>query len=431
MYERPPSYVPTAADEDMPAAAAAARWESLLSGCCWPIRAAMEALSRLGLEPHGYKLFRLATPIVARLAHADPSPRMAEQVLALWVREAEMNLRLDDHPHAGLNPDSGRTSPAAAVGPDDVTSAFSEMPALQHTLFNADMRETARSAPLAARRAFHAAMVAALEQVRASPNGVDIRDALALYACQAAARWAMEAKGARYRATYCAHNEGERRAAAKVAIKAMAKAEEAFTMAEYHAGAALAARGAWAAGAPTEGRGSASRRGDGSGPVGLPGAMSVEAQLALMAAWEASAAGGNNEPVEANHMPGGPGEEPDEMEATLNLIDGQWGANLTNGRDTCVPASSYYPWGSSLTRMPRLPVIRVFKMTKCCDSIARSLKIKLEHCRAGNAVLVKLVDQENLTRELEDTREEPNISISHVIFNGSHVMLPDGVALSC
>ena len=46
-------------------------------------------------------------------------------------------------------------------------------------------------------------------------------------------------------------------------------------------------------------------------------------------------------------------------------------------------------------------------------------------------MLVKLVDQENLTRELGDDREEPNIMVSHIIFNGSHIVLPDGVALSC
>ena len=46
-------------------------------------------------------------------------------------------------------------------------------------------------------------------------------------------------------------------------------------------------------------------------------------------------------------------------------------------------------------------------------------------------MLVKLVDQENLKSEIRDGREEPNISISHVIFNGGHIVLPDGVALTC
>ena len=68
--------------------------------------------------------------------------------------------------------------------------------------------------------------------------------------------------------------------------------------------------------------------------------------------------------------------------------------------------------------------------TSVCNT-AHWLKIKLQHFRAGNAVLVKLVDQEDLTREFEDDREELNINVGHVIFNGSHIVLPDGVALSC
>ena len=71
----------------------------------------------------------------------------------------------------------------------------------------------------------------------------------------------------------------------------------------------------------------------------------------------------------------------------------------------------------------------------------------LQRYWAGNAVLVKLVDQENLAAEhgerglhfeggqldhqFEDERERPNITVSHVTFNGSHVVLPDGVALRC
>ena len=62
---------------------------------------------------------------------------------------------------------------------------------------------------------------------------------------------------------------------------------------------------------------------------------------------------------------------------------------------------------------------------------ARSLTIKLKYVRAGNAVLVKLVDQENLMAAFEDEHEAPNIDVGHVIFNGTHVVLPAGVALSC
>ena len=53
-------------------------------------------------------------------------------------------------------------------------------------------------------------------------------------------------------------------------------------------------------------------------------------------------------------------------------------------------------------------------------------------------MLVKLVDQENLMAEyeghchdFEEKRELPHISVGHVIFNGNHIMLPSGVALSC
>ena len=63
------------------------------------------------------------------------------------------------------------------------------------------------------------------------------------------------------------------------------------------------------------------------------------------------------------------------------------------------------------------------------------MAIKLEHVRAGNAVLVKLVDQENLAAEVEryqhdfeDKRTHPSISVSHVIFKGNQIVLPGGRA---
>ena len=55
----------------------------------------------------------------------------------------------------------------------------------------------------------------------------------------------------------------------------------------------------------------------------------------------------------------------------------------------------------------------------------------LLHVRACNAVLVKLVDQENLMAQFGDEREQPNIYVRHVIFHGNHIVLPDNVALSC
>ena len=56
--------------------------------------------------------------------------------------------------------------------------------------------------------------------------------------------------------------------------------------------------------------------------------------------------------------------------------------------------------------------------------------MRLQHVRACNAVLVKLVDQE-LTAEYVEERERPNIFVRHITFRGSHIALPDSVALSC
>ena len=69
---------------------------------------------------------------------------------------------------------------------------------------------------------------------------------------------------------------------------------------------------------------------------------------------------------------------------------------------------------------------------------AHRLSIGLKHYRACNAVLIKLVDQENRRAELEQPghpiegeRERPHITVSHVAFNGSRIKLPASVALRC
>ncbi len=49
---------------------------------------------------------------------------------------------------------------------------------------------------------------------------------------------------------------------------------------------------------------------------------------------------------------------------------------------------------------------------------------------AGNLVLVKLIDQEDLMHEWDDQHDDPNIDINHVIFSGRTLNLPPGVALS-
>ena len=337
--------------------AAKARWRSLFLDCSRPLHAAMDTLSRLGvLESHAHETLSqglcMAMPILVRMARADPSPRMVQQVLALWVREVEMDLRLDEPTGAALGLDERGYSPAAAASDDSASSVFSEMPALESAVFHADMRASARSAPLEARRVFHAAMATALEQVRARPSGVDIRDALALRACLAAARWAHKAAEAKSVAIYDARDGGERRAAAKAAIKAMGKAEEAFKMAAYHVGAALEARRNRVAGALPMGPGSAPHASDQPAVMGMPEALSVEAAVANVAAWESSAAEGDDEPAECDHMTDDSSEEPDEVEAALDsIVDDDY----TKGRNMCAPAGSQLPWGSSLKRMPRLP----------------------------------------------------------------------------
>ncbi|BDA41116.1 hypothetical protein COCOBI_01-7710 [Coccomyxa sp. Obi] len=58
------------------------------------------------------------------------------------------------------------------------------------------------------------------------------------------------------------------------------------------------------------------------------------------------------------------------------------------------------------------------------------LEITLPGRVAGNLVLVKLIDQEDLMHEWDDQHDDPNIDINHVIFSGLTLNLPPGVALS-
>ncbi|CAL8466601.1 g6137 [Coccomyxa elongata] len=58
------------------------------------------------------------------------------------------------------------------------------------------------------------------------------------------------------------------------------------------------------------------------------------------------------------------------------------------------------------------------------------LDITLPGRVAGNLVLVKLIDQEDLMHEWDDQHDDPNIDINHVIFSGRTLNLPPGVALS-
>ena len=67
------------------------------------------------------------------------------------------------------------------------------------------------------------------------------------------------------------------------------------------------------------------------------------------------------------------------------------------------------------------------------SAAACRLAIKLQRFRACNAVLVKLVDSLCLLGELLGGAEfpHPDIDVTHVIFSGSHIVLPDGLAVGC
>ncbi len=58
------------------------------------------------------------------------------------------------------------------------------------------------------------------------------------------------------------------------------------------------------------------------------------------------------------------------------------------------------------------------------------MEIELPARVAGNVVLVKLIDQEDLMHEWDDQHDDPNIDINHVIFSGRTLHLPPGAVLS-
>lgn len=59
-----------------------------------------------------------------------------------------------------------------------------------------------------------------------------------------------------------------------------------------------------------------------------------------------------------------------------------------------------------------------------------SMEIVLPSRVAGNLVLVKLINQEDLMHEWDDQHDEPNIDINNVIFSGRALHLPPGVSLA-
>ena len=303
----------------------------MVSGCSRAASAAVECMSRLGaLGPQACRTIDqglcLAERILASMAHADPSPRVVEQVLALWVQEAELALPLDERTGAAQGADTHDFPPAAAVG--GAGMIFAEQPALEGQVFSADMRASLSSEPLEARRMFHAAMAATLEQVRARPSDVDIWDALALHACLAAASQADEAQGVRGEMFNVVGND-KRRAAIDAAYDAHFKTQDAWNFAAARVRAARAAR---AGGALPEGL--ASTAGGDAQPEEVFNDSSEDGDLAYMAKTVCH----RNEETEL-----------DEMDHELGYkLDGTPVADLTDIRNTCacVPCQRHCcPWG--------------------------------------------------------------------------------------
>ena len=228
-----------APDADRPAAMARLL---VIAGCCRPADAMVSKLCTLEqCRPAQEDIslgLRLAEPVLVRMAHADPPPRVVEGVLALWVHEAAGAQRLF-HP-----------SVYERVAARDAGSVFAEQPALEHAVFSADMRASVRDAPRMAHLAFHGTMVIVAGHVLTRPTDVDAAHALALHACKAAEA-AHEIATAAAAAT-AAGGAADARQRATVA-EAQAWAEEALKAAALRVEAARAARRGEGAGAPPGG----------------------------------------------------------------------------------------------------------------------------------------------------------------------------------
>ena len=188
---------------------------SLFAGCSRPAAEAMECASRLGeLQPEGLEFtflgLRLVEPVLTRLAQANATPRMVEEVLALWVQEA------------------------TGGGSGDAGSIFIERPTLQRLLFSAAMRASLRGATVMARCVFGNAIAAVLQHVRAEPGDVVKGDRHALRACLDAERYAGEDREEAMAAAARGQRTGP--------VGASRRAEHGFERAAYLVKAALAAR---------------------------------------------------------------------------------------------------------------------------------------------------------------------------------------------
>ncbi len=57
------------------------------------------------------------------------------------------------------------------------------------------------------------------------------------------------------------------------------------------------------------------------------------------------------------------------------------------------------------------------------------MDIPLRYIRAGNLMLAKLIDQENLMADFGDDHDGPNIDVNQIAPYGRRVRLPPGVSL--
>ena len=313
--------------------------------------AAMESLSALGMpEPQAFGSIslglRLAVPILSRLAHANAAPRVVEEVLALWVQEAELAARLDERAAAVLGPNTRGVPPAAGAGAGAASSMSSERLALERGVFDADTRAGVRGAPFEARLVLFAAMAAMLEHVRARPYGrltedqvkamlahmpcdiCDIAQVAAAASTRAYEAFAAEAAAATNVAGGVATNR-QFAQAVQAACHASEAAEEAAAALE----AAMAARGGGAMGPSAEGAAGAAAAGAGSAPDG-------GADLGQAPGQAAGAASGSDDSEESEEMPDDISEELwlNEMELDLAEQDAGMGTNFTKGRNTCACA---------------------------------------------------------------------------------------------
>ena len=198
-------------------------------------------------------------PILVRLARANAPLLVVEEVLALWVQEAE------------------RAAAGASAGGTGTGS--SGQAALEHAAYSADMASV-RSAPPEARRVFSTAMQATLEHVHARQNGLDVRAALALHACLAVERRADEAREAvaavAAAVAKTAADAGQHAAATEVARTAALAVQEATEVASFRMLAAQ--RGAGTAVLPEEFSGPVTGMHEPDDWENVPGAMSGEAE---------------------------------------------------------------------------------------------------------------------------------------------------------